>query len=346
MKIGINKIYLLFLFSVALIACEKDEDRVILQPGTSPELSASTNTLVLDREQADDEAITFSWTPADFGFQAAVNYTLQLAEAGTNFADPINVELENQLERAYTVDELNSRVMQLGIEPETEGQVEARVRATLAESVEPVFSNTVTVDVTPYSSEVELPSIYVPGAYQGWDPGTAAALTSAEDDGIYSGYVTFPDAESLEFKFTVERNWDENYGAEGDGPLEQDGPNLTVPEPGTYLIEVDLNEMSWSATPYAWGIVGDATAGGWETDTEMNYDHTEGIWTLTADLEAGNMKFRLNNDWANNYGDDDLDSETLNEGGADIPITEAGTYDITLDLRDEENPTYSLELQE
>lgn len=344
MKIGIQKLFFLPLLAFAFIACEEDQELVTMQPGTPPALSASTDALVLDREEAETEAITFSWTEAEFGFPAAVNYTLQLAQAGTDFAEPRDVDMGNTVARTYTVEELNSRVLQLGLEPGTAGQLEARVRATLSEAVEPVFSNTVTVDITPYSGEVELPSIYVPGAYQGWDPGSAAALTSAEDDGVYRGYITFPDEESLEFKFTVERNWDENYGADGDGPLTQDGPNLTVPEPGTYLIVADLNEMTWSATPYAWGIVGDATPGGWDADTPMSYDHTEGIWKITQALEEGNMKFRLNNDWANNYGDDNLDDETLNAGGADIPVTEAGTYDITLNLKDEANPTYTLEL--
>lgn len=346
MKIGIQKLFFLTLLAFAFIACEDDQELVTMQPGTPPALSASTNALVLDREQADTEAITFSWTEAEFGFPAAVDYTLQLAQAGTNFAEPRDVDMGNSMARTYTVEELNSRVLQLGLEPGTAGQLEARVRATLSEAVEPVFSNTIMVDVTPYSDEVELPSIYVPGAYQGWDPGTAATLTSAEDNGIYSGYVTFPNAESLEFKFTVERDWDENYGAEEGGPLVQDGPNLTVPDPGTYLLEVDLNEMSWSATPFAWGIVGDATPGGWDVDTPMSYDHTEGIWRITQELEEGLLKFRLNNDWANNYGDDNLDDDTLNPGGADIPVTAAGTYAITLNLKDEGNPTYTLELED
>lgn len=344
MKIGIQNIFFLALFTFAFIACKDDQELVVMQPGTPPALSVSSNTLVLDRDQADHEAITFSWSEAEFGFPAAVNYSLQLAQAGTNFADPRNVDLGNGLQHTYTVAELNSRALQLGLEPGIAGQLEARVRATLSESVEPVYSNTVAVDVTPYSEEVELPSIYVPGAYQGWDPGTAPALTSAEDNGIYRGLVTFPDEGSLEFKFTVERNWDENYGAEAGGPLVQDGPNLTVPEPGTYMLEVNLNEMSWSATPYAWGIVGSATTGGWDVDTPMRYDNTEGVWRITAVLEAGEMKFRLNNDWGNNFGDDNGDGETLNRDGANIPISEAGTYDITLDLRDEENPRYSLEL--
>lgn len=344
MKIWINKLLLFSLFSLVLFACEKEEDRVIMQSPELPELAASISALELDQEQAEEEALTFTWTAADFGFPAAANYTLELAQEGTNFAEPREVSLANNLQSTFTVAELNRIATQLGLAPGDEGQIEARVRVDLAESVAPVYSNTTTISVTPYSTIVVAPSIFVPGAYQGWDPGTAPALVSVEDNGVYEGVVSFVGADNLEFKLTAERNWDVNYGqGAAPGTLSMDNaPNLSVPTADNYLIVADLNNLTWSSTLHSWGIIGSATAGGWDADTNMSFDSEEGVWKIKTDLAAGELKFRFNDDWGTNLGDDDLSNDLLNPNGANIPVAEPGTYEIVLDLRDEDNPVYSL----
>lgn len=87
-----------------------------------------------------------------------------------------------------------------------------------------------------------------------------------------------------------------------------------------------------------WGLVGDATLNSWDgPDMEM-YQTGTNQYALYADLTAGEMKFRFNEDWGNNYGDNDTNG-SLEAGGANIPITSAGTYFVTLDL---DNLTYSV----
>jgi len=54
-------------------------------------------------------------------------------------------------------------------------------------------------------------------------------------------------------------------------------------------------------------------------------------------LVAGEIKFRANDDWALDYGDTGFDG-TLEEGGDNIPIDEAGNYTIVLNL---ETPGYA-----
>jgi hypothetical protein len=55
-------------------------------------------------------------------------------------------------------------------------------------------------------------------------------------------------------------------------------------------------------------------------------------------LTQAQMKFRLNDDWGVNLGDNGADG-SLEAGGANIVIPAAGTYNITLDTV---NNTYSL----
>lgn len=351
MKIGINKIYLLFLFSFALIACEKEEDRVILQSGTPPELSVSASSLQLTEEQADDEAVTFSWTPADYGFPAAVNYTLQLAEAGTNFAEPRNVELESARQRTYTVAELNSRVMQLGLEPGTEGQIEARVRATLAESVEPVFSNTVTVDVTPYAlaedDGPEFNTIYMvgPATENDWNAGNATPMfisATEENTFTYTGFL-----EAGELKFLAELGqWAPMWGSDGSGNLQprptEDDPDpasFQVPADGYYTVTIDTLELTYSleeydesgATTYnSIGIIG--AFNDWSDIEPMEASgFNPHIWSIQYTFEEETeMKFRIAEDWSVNWGPADNADRLYGVGvqdGANI-VVPAGTYRI------------------
>ena len=80
-----------------------------------------------------------------------------------------------------------------------------------------------------------------------------------------------------------------------------------------------------------WGLVGDATENGWNgPDMEM-YETSNDVYELYADLSEGQMKFRFNEDWGQNYGDDGADG-SLNSGGANIAIPGDGAYHVVLDL--------------
>ena len=196
----------------------------------------------------------------------------------------------------------------------------------------------VTLNMMEYTYTIEVIgemnlTLYVPGGHQGWSPESAPTLYSRNFDFKYDGYVYFPDA-NTEYKFTSQPNWDgPNYGNSGtDGQLSDDGGagNLVMAEPGYYKLDVDLSGYTYSATNTVWGIVGDATAGGWDADTEMTYDPETGVWSITTELNAGQFKFRANNDWGINLGGS---IGNLSYGGDNISIEE-GTYTITLDLSD------------
>jgi len=69
------------------------------------------------------------------------------------------------------------------------------------------------------------------------------------------------------------------------------------------------------------------------------------IWETTLYLKKGRVKFRCNDSWTQNWGAPFFEvpnilSTEATKDGADIPINDAGTYHITLDL---ENFKYSFE---
>lgn len=198
----------------------------------------------------------------------------------------------------------------------------------------------ITLNMMEYTYTIEIIgemnlTLYVPGSHQGWSPETAPTLYSRNFDFKYDGYLYFDAAH--EFKFTAGPNWNgPNYGDGGDGILSDDGGagNLKVTEAGYYQLSADL-----SGSPYAystvktdWGLIGDATEGGWDNSTPMNYNPETNRWTVKTTLEAGKaFKFRANNGWDINLGGD---TNNLTYGGDNIAITEGGTYQITLDLSD------------
>jgi len=70
-------------------------------------------------------------------------------------------------------------------------------------------------------------------------------------------------------------------------------------------------------------LVGDATANGWNgPDMEM-YQTSANVYELYASLLGNQMKFRFNEDWDQNYGDNGADG-TLENDGANIQIPQDG----------------------
>ncbi|MBU3012226.1 RagB/SusD family nutrient uptake outer membrane protein [Polaribacter vadi] len=104
--------------------------------------------------------------------------------------------------------------------------------------------------------------------------------------------------------------------------------------------DVDVTTLNPNLGPVAsWGIIGDSTPNGWnDPDTKM-YETGTDTYAIYANLTPGELKFRMNNDWGINYGDDNTDG-SLEAGGSNIPVSTAGTYYITLDLN---TLTYAIE---
>lgn len=201
----------------------------------------------------------------------------------------------------------------------------------------------ITLNMMEYTYNIEVIgemnlTLYVAGSHQGWDPGTAPTVYCRNFDFKYDGYVYFDGPHA--FKFTSQPNWDGiNYGDGGsEGVLTDDGSagNLNVTEAGYYRLNVDLSGSphTYTAEKTEWGLIGDATEGGWDNSTPMTYDPDTRVWSVTTTLEGGkSFKFRANNAWTINLGGD---MDNLSYDGANIDVVESGTYWITLNLS---NPT-------
>jgi hypothetical protein len=195
----------------------------------------------------------------------------------------------------------------------------------------------ITLDMMSYTYKVEelgnvSPYLYVPGDHQSWTPSTAPFLYS-QDFTTYSGFISL----NKEFKIVkdaVNDPWGGGvaYGDSGGGILSASASdNLIVSQAGLYLLKANMGAMTWEADLIStFGLIGDATIGGWDASTPMTFDAATSVYTVTTTLIGGKgFKFRANDAWTINLGGSMTD---LTQDGGNITVTEDGTYKVSLDL--------------
>ncbi len=295
-------------------------------PVAIPVITAPTagKVLVLNGATPDANAITFTW--ADYAsYGVDVKYLVEIAKKGSTVYFPV-ATVTNTKSYPITVKDLNTLVLKTGAQAAAASDVSLRVTATSVSTGGTIVkvSDLVTFNVTPYEM---LSYLYAPGAYQGWSIDTANTLVSATSNGIYSGFINFT-AGNLEFKVTPARAWDNSYGTNDNVHLlYNDGGNLSATAVGYQKLTVNTNDLTFSLAPYAMGLVGDATTNGWNgPDVAMTWDDATLSWTATTNLVVGNMKFRVNGDWSENYGGA---NGSASAGGDNIAVAQAGTYKVS-----------------
>jgi len=159
-----------------------------------------------------------------------------------------------------------------------------------------------------------------------WNDETA--LVYSPQKRVWQGVIHL---KAASMKFRANHDWGLNYGSDkADGNLKADGANIPVAVEADYAISLDLSHPNlYTYAMNRWGVIGDATPGGWSTDTNMTWDAVNNVLKVTLNLTVGAFKFRANDDWAINVGGN---LGALTQDGANIPITVAGSYTITLDV--------------
>ena len=176
--------------------------------------------------------------------------------------------------------------------------------------------------------------IYEIGNESGWS--TSHALRCPNFDGKYQGYYWMDG----EYKFKPNAdNWDGDWENDGEGKIaDNGGPNMPGLAAGFYQIDVNLADMTYAATLVeSISIIGTAN-GNWDTDTDLTYNQATGAWEVTTTLNAGEMKFRMNHDWAISWGGANGDGTNYGDltqhDGANLQVA-AGTYLVQLYIQHE-----------
>ena len=335
----IFKYILSLIFIAGTISSCTDDDYTMLD-GTeqAPTLTVAGDTnLVLLSENSDMEATSFSWNEVNLNVNTPVTYILQAALGGTDFAAPATLQNSMDTSFSMTVAQLNSRAINMGILPETQGNIDFRVVARFGNTdSHDLISTPITLTVTPYTDVLDLSTdwgIVGSATPNGWD-GPDIPFWQTGTENVFVAYANLIDGE---IKFRQNNEWDVNYGGSG-GNLVEGGDNILVTA-GKYKVTIDFNNMTYVIEAFSIGIVGDAAPNGWDgPDVPLIYDPTSDQFRAVVQFTDGEMKFRLNNDWGVNWGDDGADG-TLDAGGSNIPVT-AGKYVVTVNVNE---MTYEIE---
>ncbi|WP_310557288.1 SusE domain-containing protein [Flavobacterium sp.] len=353
------KIASIFALLFGFTACNVDDNNVVVQPSekaliVSPEQGAS---LELNPLNPTNPALTIVWNHARYSLQTEVNYVIEVAKGGTEFAAPIVAGTTTARQITWSVEQLNGLADEIGLLPFTENDMDIRIKASLgASNTMESISDKITISITPYTTD--LPQIAVAGNHQGWTPPTAPRLSaSAFGETDFEGFLWLDGG----YKFVVANatgafEWgNTDYGDDGSfaGTLvATDEVDCNAPA-GYYYVKANTgavtaanpNGLKYSQEPASWGIIGAATPGGWDNSTSLTYNATSKKWTGVVVMTAGPYKFRANNAWALNLGADNNGDSSMDFGGPDLSVGAAGTYNVILDLSNPRAYTYSVTLQ-
>lgn len=368
MKNSIIKYGLMGLIILILASCNKEVELTVLRDVDFPSaIEVSSNEIAISESNLNNEVLLVSWPAVDYYIGAPVEYTVQFTTPADTMgagawgkARSIKAGVD-VLSRVFKANDLNRYALAFGLEPNVPGTIVVRVVSYVDRNA---YSSAATIAFTPYQKvdvivepeppEQTMPSLWVPGDYQGWNPAAAPRIVD-RGSGIYEGYIYIPEGGTYEFKYAAQPAWEPMaYGDGGDGILIEAnyaGGNFVAPGPGYYMLTANLSTMRHTTTLTTWSIIGDATPGGWTTDTQMEYDVATQVWKVTVDMISnGSFKFRANNAWVIDFAVDSegnflyADHPVLGYTAdlLNITVPENGNYTITLDLHNPENYKYEL----
>ena len=352
---------LVFLCAGLFLSCKKEKELTMLEAiAFSEQLTADKTAVTLSEANDSTSVVNFSWPAVVYPIKASVSYTMEVAVPADTvgaaaWGKATSVPIGNDvLGKSFKGKDLNDLALLMGIASGATSELVFRVKA---EQDRATFSRPVTLTVTPYVAQAVYPLLYIPGDYQGWSPATAPAAAALKP-GIYEAYIYIPAGVTNYFKMTSAKDWNHiNYGDAGEGKVSVDGNagGLLAPAAGYIQVAVNLNSNTWSAIKTTWSILGDASPGGWDTDTQMTYDPAAQVWTVTADMvSTGSFKFRANNAWVIDFGVDEKGKLAYanspvygyNSAVTNITVPSSGNYTITLDLHDASKYNFKLKKNE
>lgn len=312
-------------FLIALLSFWGCEDKELLTingdiaPNAMNDLSATEYVLSLG--DADLTFESFSWTAPDFGFSAAITYTVQADVAGNDFASAIDiVTVTHETNASVTVGEFNQMMLEAELDPDVPLSMEFRVVSVVSDNVDPVYSAVKTATVTAYPTD--FPPIYMIGdATGGWDLTLAVVMYTTGAPGEYSIINEWTNGGAFRFfsepDWNAAKQWNWTYfdGGTIDANFENANDGDTnirfTGETGFYRITANFATLTITLEPVEKPrrlLVGSAMPGGWDigNPTEMTFV-SDGVFEVTTQFANDNPTaedpentFRVfwKNDWA------------------------------------------------
>lgn len=354
--------------AMAFAACESDLDGATYNAETAQAAVLSTpatTSYVLESRNSANVAFTLEWTKPDLGYNAIVTTTIDFDVAGNNFANAVQLaSVTTATSQDILVGNLNNSILTLlrnqGIEEDLSARdFEIRLSSSISTAVSPLRSNVITLNITPYSSDIQYPEVYVIGDYNSWADGDSQqSLFSFSEDGVnFEGVIDFGSAAANGFKIRgAIDNWDNgNWGLDGSAAVpDAEAASITLINDGSsgnitcyshrfyhFSFNNSTLVLTMNKSFDQLGVCGDLT--GWADDADIVMEFDAATQRFYADVEIpsdGGLKFRADGDWSKAYNLGGADG-VLVDNGDNIAVT-AGNYRIYVNLNNSGNMTYEL----
>ena len=295
-----------------------------------------------------------NWTAARFEYGTNPLYKVEIS-----YNDGARQELASGMAAqkfSMAPSTLNSTLIALGCPKDAASDVQFIVTSYLeGEGAPQLESMAVTVKVTTYTPSYP-EFVQLCGDFGGHAWNTESALPILKGDpntGVYHGVVsiygqewgfkviyTNPKDQSVVWMGGTATSEAEPYtftisASAGNMMQVADGAGGVE---GTFVFYLDLAAAQLTMAPVSSiGLIGSATANGWDAQTNFEYNAETGAMELkNVTLGEGAYKVRVNDNWGNPWEDPYAynlggDPNNMTFGGSDIP-SEPGVYDITMNL--------------
>lgn len=365
-----KKIIFLFVLSVSSLgfhACSGDDDFTFIAK-TDPDGIVFENTplasYALDAKNSDNLGERFVWNEVDFDVPSPVYYELQAS--ATNTFEGITVLANDLTETNYgvTVGNLLDVAEEGGLDndPETEapnsGSIYFRVRAYLgddaANTIEQLSDtlalNVILTEPTDGGGIEIKQHLYLVGdvTAAGWNPDNTNTplFRDPENESVFNFTGRFAgsaDTEGFKLLETLgqwQPQWGLDNGSVSNSDLLGSDPSaFKATEDAYYSFSINTEDLTYTlevynasaaATYTTIGIIGDATANEWNSDTDLTQSTFDPhIWYIKGiELTDGEAKFRAEDAWDTSWGAaTELSGQGMNNNDPNIPVT-AGTYNV------------------
>ena len=344
-----RRIPIALLFALLALSCEKEDSEFVATNSAPIQLEdLSISTIVIDGANPGNPAVTFNWNNADFSQPVVENYRLEFSD-DQDFSDPITAASTSGLSAVtLTMSGLNARAGDLELPPLESNTIYARVTASIGDQNElPSTSNVISFNVVP-SFNYPFKDLYFvgPASVSGWDNNNNNSVLfrspSDSEEFSYTGY--FEGGQPL--KILEQRGaWAPQYGEDSQGVLAfratEDDPDpapindIESLSSGYYTFELDLDDSSFSLTPYdasaapvysSVAIEGDAVSGDSVTMSRASFDQEQHIWRIESTaLTAGSLRFVVD---GVAWGGSTEFSGVASPDSDDIPVVVGDDYEI------------------
>ena len=316
-------------------SCSEDTTEPVLQLRQAATLNAvSPADITITKDNSTAQFPEITWEKANYGNGAVVNYAVTLTNNSNQKSIVIGETGDTKL--SFTNAEMNKILASIGAYPGQANDFTISLKSTAFNSLQDDATNTATFKATAYdpnADDIDWPYAYIAVGYPNWDYTTAYLIGDPDGDGVYQGWVQFENDST----FAI---------LDGKNVTKVLAQGIEVADGGNGFIEVRMEadgivSQSWACN--TWGVIGDATSGGWSEDTKMEYDKDTRLWTVVTSMTDKEFKFRANSDWTINYGGDGETENGLAPGGPNIKVPKESAYIITLDLTNAGRYTYAME---